>query len=92
MYQSWDHPYITSAHISDPPSTSSKITIYLTPPTQSLLMYSPYFTSSTSLPNATLTSCPFIFTHFWVDATAKQQQTHPKVSENKWATGQSCIR
>jgi hypothetical protein len=27
-----------------------------------------------------------------VGATAKQQQTHPKVSEKKWATGQSCIR
>ena len=25
-------------------------------------------------------------------ATAKQQQTHPKVSEKKWATCQSCIR
>ena len=23
----------------------------------------------------------FFFTHFWVGATAKQQQTHPKVSE-----------
>jgi hypothetical protein len=31
--------------------------------------------------NATLTSCPlFSFCHhFWMDATAKQQQTHPKV-------------
>jgi hypothetical protein len=27
-----------------------------------------------------------------VDATAKQQQTHPKVSEKKLATGHSCIR
>ena len=26
-----------------------------------------------------------------MDATAKQQQTHPKVSEKKWATGQSCV-
>ena len=34
----------------------------------------------------------FFFTHFWVGTTAKQQQTHPKVSERKWATGQSCIR
>ena len=32
--------------------------------------------------------------HFWVGATAKQQQTHPKVMTEwkKWATGQSCIR
>jgi hypothetical protein len=29
--------------------------------------------------------------HFWVGATAKQQQTHRKVSERKLATGQSCI-
>ena len=32
--------------------------------------------------------------HFWVGATAKQQQTHPKVITEwkKWATGQSSIR
>ena len=32
--------------------------------------------------------------HFWVGATAKQQQTHPKVMTEwkKWATGQSYIR
>ena len=45
---------------------------------------------------ATLTSCPlFSFCHhIWVGATAKQQQTHPKVMTEwkKWATGQSCIR
>ena len=35
---------------------------------------------------------PIFFTHFWVGATAKQQQTHPKVSEKKWATGRRCIR
>ena len=33
------------------------------------------------VPKSTLTSCPLFFTHFWVGATAKQQQTHPKVSE-----------
>ena len=37
--------------------------------------------SSTSFPNATLTSCQLFFTHFWVGATARQQQTHPKVSD-----------
>ena len=31
--------------------------------------------------------------HFWVGATAKQQQIHPKVMTEwkKWATGQNCI-
>ena len=34
------------------------------------------------------------FFSFWVGATAKQQQTHPKVMTEwkKWATGQSVIR
>ena len=35
---------------------------------------------------------PIFFTCFWVGAIAKQQLTHPKVSEKKCATGQSCIR
>ena len=39
--------------------------------------------NSISFPNAALTSCPLIFTHFWVGETAKQQQTHPKVSKKK---------
>ena len=37
---------------------------------------------------------PKVIGHFkslW-GAIAKQQQTHPKVSEKKWGTGQSCIR
>ena len=42
-----------------------------------------------------MTSCPLFsfFHHFWVGATAKQQQTYPKVMTEwkKWATGQSCI-
>ena len=53
------------------------------------------FVRSYLFTNATLTSCPlFSFCHhILVRATAKQQQTHPKVMTEwkKWATGQSCI-
>ena len=51
-----------------------------------------YIVCSTSIPNATLTSCPFFFTRFWVGLLLLCCCTHPKVSEKKWATGQSCIR
>ena len=39
------------------------------------------FVRSYFFTNATLTSCPLLsfFHHFWVGATAKQQQTYPKV-------------
>ena len=41
-----------------------------------------YFIGNFSFPNAT---------HFWVGATAEQQQTQPKVMTElkKWVTGQS---
>ena len=46
--------------------------------------------------DATLTSCTLFSYchHFWVGATAKQQQNHTKVMTEwkKWATGQSYIR
>ena len=54
------------------------------------------FISSISFQNKPLSSWTFLghfCHHFWVDATAKQQQTHPKVMTEwkKWATDQSCI-
>jgi hypothetical protein len=56
------------------------------------------FVRSYFFPNATLISWTFLrhfCHHFWVGATAKQHQTHPKVMSKmvkKCSTGQSCIQ
>ena len=81
------------------PKILAKIKIYVLHRAELLFKVCYEIPCSTSFPNATLTSCPFFSLTFgWVCCCFAVALlllcccTHPKVSEKKWATGQSCIR